>query len=107
GESVVKSAQFPAPGKRSFSLLESDGVTSRVQDLAVSVDATPVANPGSTIATNCPGCLAGDPGAVDFAYTTNAGSNGTTSLLADRDARTLLNIDSFACNTNGSADGSA
>jgi hypothetical protein len=107
GESVLQSTQFPAPGKFSFSLVESDGVTNRVQNLAVSVNSVLVGNPGSTIATNCPGCLAGDPGAVDFTYTTNAGSNGNTSLLKNGDARTLLNSDSHNGNNNGGADGSA
>ena len=44
---------------------------------------------------------------MDFFYTTNAGSNGVTLLLANGDARTLLNTDTFSGNNNGGADGSA
>jgi hypothetical protein len=64
---------------------------------------------------------------VDFCYTTNAGSNGNTSLLLNGDARGILNgvslygpepcdlgtqttttsPDTFAGNNNGGADGSA
>jgi hypothetical protein len=73
----------------------------------VSLDGAPVATPSSTIVQNCPGCLAGDPGAVDFDYTSNAGTFGNTSLLSNGDARALLANDSFAGNENGGADGSA
>jgi hypothetical protein len=109
GESVVQNKTVGT--KYSFSLYESDG-TSRVQNLAVTVtDASNTvvasATPGSTIVQNAPGALPGDPGAVDFTYTTNAGSNGVTSLLENGDARTILNTDSFAGNDNGGADGSA
>jgi hypothetical protein len=54
---------------------------------AVSLDGaapTPVA---STYVQNAPGAKAGDPGALDFKYVTNAGSNGNLSLLANGDAR--------------------
>lgn len=107
GESVLVSGKFPLPGKFSFSLVENDGVTSRVSDLALYLDSVLIANPGSAIEANCPGCLAGGLGAVDFVYSTNAGSNGTTSLLQNGDTRTILNGDAFAGNNNGGADGSA
>jgi hypothetical protein len=51
--------------------------------------------------------MAGDPGALDFKYFSNAGSNGDLSLLANGDARTILNTDSFAGNQDGGKDGSA
>jgi len=104
GESVVKNNTVGT--KYSFSLRNPDG-SSRVTDLKVYVNGALVATPGSTLEENCPECLAGDPGAVDFTYTTNAGSNGTTSLLKDGDARTILNTDSFPGNDNGGADGRA
>ena len=94
GESVLKSSNAKLGTKYSFSLI--DGTGNRVQNLAVSVDSdAPVA---ATSTVNYP---------VDFAYTTNAGSNGVTSLLVNGDARSILNGDSFLGNNNGGADGSA
>ena len=104
GESVLSSKAQPR--KYSFSLLASDG-TVRVQDLAVSLDGAPPTSLVSTYVQNAPGAKAGDPGALDFNYVTNAGSNGNLSLLADGDARTILNTDSFAGNQDGGADGRA
>lgn len=104
GESVVSSKQQPF--KYSFSLLASDG-TLRVQNLAVSLDGAPPTSLVSTYVKNAPGAKAGDPGALDFNYVTNAGSNGNLSLLANGDARTILDTDSFAGNQEGGADGSA
>lgn len=107
GQSALQSSNQKLGLKYSFSLLNSDG-TSRVQNLALSFYPNPAfATPASRVVSNCPGCLAGAPGAVDFAYTTNAGSNGNVSLLQDGDARTILNTDGFAGNDNGGADGSA
>jgi len=106
GESVVQSTQFPSPGKFSFSLHNRDG-SSRVTNLQLFVNGVLAATPGSTLEENCPGCLRGDLGAVDFSYATNAGSNGVTSLLKDGDARTILNNDVFPGNDDGGADGRA
>lgn len=103
GESVISSAKFDK--KYSFSLRDDLG-ESRVTNLVVTVDGIPY-NATSQLVENCPGCLFGDPGSVDFAYTTNAGTNGVASLLTDGDARTLLNSDSFAGNQNGGTDGRA
>ena len=91
--------------RRSASLLDSSSFN-RVVNLVVSngVSSFPAT---STVVANAPGALAGPPGAVDFAYTTNAGSNGAVSLLQNGDARTILNTDGFAGNNNGGADGSA
>ena len=113
GESVVSKANWPR--KYSFSLLESsiDPLTglpvmvSRVRDLAVSFDGLNPVAVSSTYVQNAPGALPGDPGALDFNYVTNAGTNGNTSLLADGDARTILNTDSFDGNQNGGSDGTA
>jgi hypothetical protein len=133
GESVVKNTTNGT--KYSFSLNDST-TTNRVQNLVVTVNeydsATsaydiPVysANPSSTVVTNASGALYGQTGAVDFCYTTNAGSNGNTSLLLNGDARSILNgaslsgpepctlgtqttttsPDTFAGNNNGGADG--
>jgi hypothetical protein len=96
GESVLKSANPKLGTKYSFSLLESDGITNRVQNLAVYVDGVLVANPISTVKYP-----------VDFNYATNAGSNGNTSLLKDGDDISILDTDTFAGNDNGGADGSA
>jgi hypothetical protein len=113
GESVVKNKTNGT--KFSFSLFDSTDLD-RVQNLTVTVtDSSNVvasASPGNTIVQNAPGALAGDPGAVDFAYATNAGSNGATSLLQNGDARSILNgvfpsPDVFTGNDNGGADGSA
>jgi hypothetical protein len=106
GESVVQSTKFPSPGKFSFSLHNRDG-SSRVTNLQLFVNGVLAATPGSTPVENCPSCLPDDPGAVDFLYTTNAGSNGVTSLLKDGDARTILNTDVFPGNNDGGADGRA
>lgn len=107
GESALKSRNQPL--KFSYSLLESDG-TLRVQNVAFSLSDGTTSTAYTPIVTyvhNAPGALTGDPGAVDFAYATNAGSNGDTSLLVNGDARTILNTDSFSGNNNGGADGSA
>jgi hypothetical protein len=109
GESALSSAKHDL--KYSFSIVDGDG--NRVQNLVVTVtdvNTSAVVGTfpaGSTVVTNAPGALVGDPGALDFLYTTNAGSNGVTSLLTNGDARTILNTDSFAGNQNGGADGSA
>jgi hypothetical protein len=104
GESVVYNPNNSRIGtKYSFSLRHPNG-SSRVTDLVLTVNG--VAHPvSSTIVENCPGCLAGALGAVDFDYVSNAGMYGVTSLLANGDARTILNTDSFAGNDNGGSDG--
>ena len=66
-----------------------------------------VAHPNTTVIQNCSGCPVGAQGAVDFFHTTNAGSQGSLSLLSNGDARTILDHDNFAGNDNGGADGSA
>jgi hypothetical protein len=104
GLSAQSSSQHPL--KYSFSLAAADG-TNRVQGLALSVDGSAVATPGSTLVQNCAGCLAGDAGALDFLYQTNAGTNGDVSLLTNGDARGILNGDLFAGNNDGGADGAA
>jgi hypothetical protein len=96
GESVISKTGLPR--KYSFSLGEDplNPTISRVQNLAIYVDGVLVANPASTVFHNASGItMPGNPGAVDFDYTGNAGSNGHTELLADGDARTILNTDSF------------
>jgi len=111
GESVLSKANLPR--KYSFSLLDgtTDPLTglpvSRVKNLMVSIDGAAAVPATSTYVQNAPGALPGDPGALDFAYATNAGSNGNLALLADGDARTILNTDSFSGNQNGGADGTA
>lgn len=95
GESVVSNGKNAKVGtKYSFDL----GTTEypRVTDIALALNGEWVASPAVSI---------GFP--VDFNYTTNAGSNGDTSLLKDGDARTILNSDSFAGNDNGGSDGAA
>jgi hypothetical protein len=106
GQSVQQSTNPKLGHKYSFSLHAPDG-TSRVQNLVLSVDGVPVATPASNIVSNCPGCVPGDLGALDFAYEKNSGSNGNVALLTDGDARTILNTDGFAGNNNGGADGRA
>jgi hypothetical protein len=109
GESVNSTKQWAR--KYSFSLGEDiTGRISRVQNLALYVNDVLVANPGSTVLHNVPGAQSGDPGAVDFLYTGNAGLNGHTELLyqtANTQARTILNTDDFAGNQDGGADGEA
>ncbi len=98
GESVLSKANQPR--KYSFSIEDTDSVTglpvSRVKNLAVSFDGA-LAIP-ATSSVSYP---------IDFYYVTNAGTNGNTSLLADGDARTILNTDSFAGNDNGGSGGAA
>lgn len=105
GESAMSSSKHTL--KYSFSLLDGDGISNRVSDLAITVDGGAPIPATSQIVANAPGALPGDPGAVDFNYTTNAGSNGSIALLANGDARAILNNDSFAGNNNGGADGQA
>jgi hypothetical protein len=109
GESVNSTKQWTH--KYSFSLGEDiTGRISRVQNLALYVNDLLVANPGSTVLHNAPGAQPGDPGAVDFAYTGNAGLNGHTELFyptANTQARTILNTDDFLGNQDGGADGEA
>jgi hypothetical protein len=111
GESVISKVNLPR--KYSFSLGEDiTGRISRVQNLAITLnnDLTPTATPGSTVYHNAPGAVAGDPGSVDFLYTSNAGTNGHADLLYQpepADARTILNGDDFAGNNNGGSDGEA
>ncbi|MBI4299483.1 MAG: hypothetical protein HY666_06960 [Chloroflexi bacterium] len=102
GESVVKNTTKGT--KYSFRLRDSYG-NSRVTGLSLLVNNVTLAYPGSTLVENCPDCLVGDPGAVDFYYTTNAGAKGYTTLLKNGDARTLLNTDWLAGNDNGGSDG--
>lgn len=97
--------------KYSFSLTDST-TGNRVQNLALTVtdsDHNVVSStaPGSTVVTNAPAAQPGDPGALDYSYATNAGSNGATNNLRSGDARTILNSDSFAGNDDGGSDGSA
>lgn len=104
GESVVQSNNAKVGTKYSFSLYGSpDPITgiapSRVANLQVAV------NDGTSTTTFSPGSTIRYP--ADFAYATNAGSNGVTGLLQNGDARTILNTDSFAGNNNGGSDGSA
>jgi hypothetical protein len=110
GESVISKTGLPR--KYSFSLNEDplDNTISRVQNLAIYVDDVLVANPASHVFHNAAGAAPGAPGAVDFDYTGNAGSNGNTGLLYTPEpaaARTILNTDSFAGNQDGGSDGEA
>jgi hypothetical protein len=105
GESCQSSKQYAR--KYSFSMMNSDG-TSRISPLQLqavdSVDPTltyTVVGIGSTVID------AGDEGFADFVYATNAGTNGTISLLADGDARTIVNGDSFLGNNDGGSGGDA
>lgn len=86
--------------KYSFSMLESD-LSNRVTGLTLTVKD----GSSTVVETDYPNSTVNSP--VDFAYATNAGSNGSTLKLQDGDARTILNNDSFAGNNNGGADGSA
>lgn len=111
GQSVVKNASNGT--KYSWSLRDDLGL-SRITNLVVTMSDGSTSTPystDSTLAENAPGALAGDAGAVDFVHTTNAGSNGDTSLLLNGDARSILNgvigLDTFAGNNNGGADGKA
>jgi len=92
GESAMQQAKMSGP-KYSFSMVDALG--SRVTNLVLTVDGAPNYL-ASSIVTN-----------ADFNYTTNAGSNGVTSLLKNGDARSILNNDVFAGNNNGGSDGSA
>jgi hypothetical protein len=125
GESWMTSKQFPLPkGKFSFSMV--DNGANRVENLQLVItDASgatvydssydyPLTSPASylggipsTVVTNAPGALAGAPGALDFFFKQNAGTNGVTTYLKNDDARTILNTDIFSGNDNGGADGSA
>jgi hypothetical protein len=121
GESVVVSSQFPAPGKYSFSLLESDGVTNRVQNLKYTVTDT-VSNtvtmtvPGAEVPVLQHGAVAG----VDLIIKSyNGGEYGVKSLLWGSPENTstsqtlpqsmswILNHDYPSNNDNGGAGGLA
>jgi hypothetical protein len=90
GLSVLSSNQHPS--KASFTLMGDDGITSRVQNLVISVDGTPVDTVGSTIING-----------TDFFYQSNAGTNGNTSLLTpyeNKMASEILTSDSFGANND-------
>lgn len=107
GESAMVSNRFRTP-KYSFSLnyTYTDPVTllpvqgNRVTDLVVTLDQ----GTASEVAVATTSALVYP---IDFAYQTNAGTNGNTALLKDGDARTILNTDSHDGNNDGGADGSA
>lgn len=103
--------------KYSFSLLDAYGLN-RVTDvvLAVSGSSGTAYYPVTTVLrSNAPGAQPGDPGAVDFNYLANGGSNGNLWVLPPAtfppggglDGRYILNTDSFAGNDDGGADGGA
>ncbi|GAB2532155.1 hypothetical protein [Spirosoma aerophilum] len=95
GESAMSSKQFPK--KYSFSLDEGVDINgdpiSRVQDLVLTVDGVPTSVSSHLVFGQ------------NFMYVTNAGSNGTTSLLVDGDATSILNNDSQPGNNNGGVGG--
>ena len=103
GESVVVSNQFPAPGKYSFSLANSDG-TSRVTNLLYTVtdqNGVSVTLPVSST-TSYPTDL--------LIESYNGGTNGNVGLLwqaLPAQMRHILNNDAASNNNNGGADGSA
>ena len=115
GESVIVSKSWPLVkhGKVSFSIEVPDPLTGLpvncVTDLQLSVDGGNPIPVTSTVVKNTPGSTPNDPltGALDFQYTTNAGTNGHFEYLQDGDARTILNNDAFIGNQDGGADGSA
>lgn len=62
------------------------------------------------VLTNAPGAKAGDSGALDFLYGASPGQSfGTTAILpvTSKQARDILNTDSFLGNDDGGADGKA
>jgi len=114
GQSVSVSKNLGT--KYSFSLLQNDGMTVRVQDVSVSVDGgAPV------VATYVEGTLsyqdrnpAGPTPALDYKYTANTLINGvlangtaTPSLKNGALASAILNGDTFAGNDNGGVNGQA
>lgn len=115
GESVNVSATWPCPvnntapcGKDSFSLLENDGVTSRVQNLSVTV--TDNNNNGALLQSFTPGSTL--VFGQDFPYLSNAGSNGNVAYLipalgatSPMSALSILNTDQFKGNDNGGVNG--
>jgi len=74
GLSALSSKQHPL--KYSFGLLADDGISSRITDLKVIVDGNEIAAPANSIISG-----------TDFVYTTNAGSSGSTGLLAGTDGQ--------------------
>lgn len=105
GESVVVSNQFPAPGKFSFSLAGSDGL-SRVSNLVYTVTEA-----NGLVAPVSMAVLSSMTNATDMVIESyNGGSNGNTALLWNQlpaAMSTILNNDAAPNNNNGGADGSA
>jgi hypothetical protein len=109
GESVSVSKQNGT--KYSFSLLQNDGITIRIQNVGVTLDSEPTDYTGTLTYFD----RANTP-ALNFYYTGNAGFNGTVQgSLLNGDALAILNggevspgvfsPDTFTGNNNGGADG--
>lgn len=105
GESVVVSNQFPAPGKFSFSLNNSDG-TSRVANLVYTI--TNQNDPNDAVQLPV---LSSTSYPTDLKIESyNGGTNGNAGLLwsaLPAMMSTILNNDAARNNDNGGADGSA
>ncbi len=87
GLSAMSSKQHPL--KFSFSLLADDGITSRIENVKITVDGTEYPL-GHTVISG-----------TDFKYNSNAGTFGTASLLSGTDgqyASSILLNDSFTGN---------
>jgi len=127
GESVMVSSQFPAPGKFSFSLLDSNGVN-RVQNLVYTLNGTNAA--GTAVDTQTIAISDGDPSTIPptppghqsqpgvdlLLKSYNAGVNGDAALLwplppqggaTETKMSTILNSDAATNNNDGGAGGLA
>lgn len=92
--------------KYSFSLLNSDG-TARVTNVLVAVDGGAGIPVASSVVNALSEAFADFSIGADGDLSTLLKSSGTVSLLAEGDARTILNNDSFSGNQNGGSSGDA
>lgn len=103
GEVVNQLVTFPQPGVPMYAFM-TGGLQSKLQ---LYVNNNPAVMVPSTV-QNCPGCLRGQPGSLDFSFFPNVGTTGDAmSYVKAGDARTVLNSDASNANDNGGPNGSA
>jgi hypothetical protein len=103
GEIVNALVTFPQPGVPMYAFM-TGGLQSNLQ---LYVNNKPVVMTQSTV-QNCPGCLPGQPGSLDFSFFPNVGTSGDAmSYVKAGNARTILNSDAFNANDDGGPNGSA
>lgn len=101
GEVINELVAFPDPGVPMYVFM-TGGL---VSNLHLTINNNPLAVTSVT-QKNCPGCMPGQRGSVDFTFYPNVGTMGSAlSYVKPGDARTILNSDSYSANDNGGSGG--